>query len=80
MEIGPTRYCLSAGLASYTSAAVIIPVVNDTLVFLAISWRLMKNAYVDQTNIKRQVRTMVLGDYMPAFSRGLLKDGQAYYL
>lgn len=80
VPIGVTRYCLAAGLASYTSSAVIIPVVNDTFVFLAISWKLMRNAYVDECSIKGKVRTIVLGDYMPAFSKGMLKDGQSYYL
>lgn len=59
---------------------MIIPVVNDTFVFLAISWKLMRNAYVEEFNIKGRIRTMVLGDYMPAFSKGMLKDGQSYYL
>ncbi|KAF8154826.1 hypothetical protein B0H34DRAFT_718046 [Crassisporium funariophilum] len=79
VHIGPTNYCLNGSLAPYVSAAAIIPLVNDTLVFLAITYRLMSNAHRDYS-IKDGVRVLVFGDYMPAFSRALLQDGQVYYL
>ncbi|KAF9563106.1 hypothetical protein CPC08DRAFT_686956 [Agrocybe pediades] len=75
-HIGPTDYCLNAKLEDYVSAAAIIPLVNDTIVFLAISARLMANSYADES----RVRTFVFGTQMPALSRSLLQDGQVYYL
>jgi len=53
--------------------------INDTLVFLAITWRLFRNSYVPRT-LRSGIRIVILGDYLPAFSKVLLKDGQAYYL
>ncbi|KAJ3506387.1 hypothetical protein NLJ89_g6892 [Agrocybe chaxingu] len=78
-EIGDTRFCVNASLESYVAAAAIIPLVNDTLIFLAITWRLMQNANVEPS-LKGGVRTLFFGDYMPAFSKALLQDGQVYYL
>ncbi|KAF8898069.1 hypothetical protein CPB84DRAFT_1748075 [Gymnopilus junonius] len=57
----------------------IIPLVNDTLVFLAISFRLMTNTHVD-LNLKSGVKTVLSGAYLPAFSKTLFQDGQIYYL
>ncbi|KAF8154858.1 hypothetical protein B0H34DRAFT_718261 [Crassisporium funariophilum] len=79
VNIGPTKYCLNFALEDYVSAAAIIPLVNDTLVFLAISWRLMANSHVDY-NVRAGVKTLMYGDYLPAFSKTLFQDGQAYYL
>ncbi|KAJ3505267.1 hypothetical protein NLJ89_g7506 [Agrocybe chaxingu] len=79
-NIGPTKYCMNVTVESYVGAAGIIPLVNDTLVFLAISWRLMKNTHTTANGLRWDVRVFFRGDYLPAFSRGLLQDGQVYYL
>jgi len=78
-HIGPTNYCINASLQDYVQAAAIIPLVNDTLVFLAISWRLVLNSHLDNT-LKDGARMLFFGVHMPAFSRSLLQDGQVYYL
>lgn len=78
-EIGPTNYCITLHLQEYISSSVIAPLANDTLVFLAISWKLMKNTHVED-GVKAGFRAIVFGDSMPAFSRALLRDGQVYYL
>jgi len=79
INIGPTKYCLNAALEDYVAAAAIIPLVNDTLVFLAISVRLMANSHVDYT-VGRGIKTLAFGEYLPSFSKTLFQDGQAYYL
>ncbi|KIJ41531.1 hypothetical protein M422DRAFT_31730 [Sphaerobolus stellatus SS14] len=79
INIGPTNYCLNASLQPYAAAGGIVPLVHDTCVFLAISWKLYKNAYVD-LNLKTGVRTVLYGEYLPIFSKALLQDGQLYYL
>ncbi|KAF9043113.1 hypothetical protein BJ165DRAFT_1529231 [Panaeolus papilionaceus] len=79
VNIGPTKYCLNFSLKDYVSAAAIIPLINDTFVFLAISWRLMTNTHVDY-DIRSGVKTLMFGEYLPAFSKTLFQDGQAYYL
>jgi len=77
--LGPTKYCINDGLASYVAAAAIIPLVNDTLVFFAITWKLMRNSHRGYT-IKEGVRAFVFGEYLQPFSRALMQDGQIYYL
>lgn len=79
INIGPTKYCLNASLEDYVSAAAIIPLINDTMVFLAISWRLMTNSHVEYS-LKTGLKTFAFGDYLPSFSRTLFQDGQIYYL
>ncbi|PPQ94179.1 hypothetical protein CVT25_003816 [Psilocybe cyanescens] len=77
--IGPTSYCMISQMSPYVVAAGVIPLVNDTMIFLAISWRLMRNS-LHHVNFKHGVRAIIFGDYMPVFSRALLQDGQIYYL
>lgn len=76
---GSTRYCVNKYYAGYVASSAIAPLVNDTLVFLAISWRLMQNALVGYDR-NFCIWSMVSGRYMPAFSQALLRDGQVYYL
>jgi len=47
--------------------------------FLAISLRLFGTAHVDH-GFQRNLRAFLTGEYLPNFSRALLKDGQLYYL
>ncbi|CAA7262454.1 unnamed protein product [Cyclocybe aegerita] len=79
-SIGPTEYCMVSQAKPYVGAAVVVPLVNDTLVFLAISWKLMGNTCVENPTLKSELRAFFRGNYLPALSRGLLKDGQVYYL
>ncbi|PPQ98316.1 hypothetical protein CVT26_013635 [Gymnopilus dilepis] len=79
MNIGTTDYCANLSLEGYVVAAAIIPLVNDTLVFLAISFRLMSNTQ-RETTLKGGVRTLLFGTYLPSFSKAFLQDGQLYYL
>ena len=37
--------CYNGGIDPYAAAATIIPLINDTLVFVAITWRLSLNSY-----------------------------------
>ncbi|KAF7289027.1 hypothetical protein HMN09_01350600 [Mycena chlorophos] len=74
ITIGPTPYCINTGVKSYVGSTAITPLLHDTSIFLAISWRLYMNSH------SRDVRTFVTGKSLPSFSRALLKDGQLYYL
>ena len=58
---------------------MVIPLIYDTCVFLAVSWRLSRNAYDPYTH-SSGVRILIFGDYLPIFSKSLLQDGQIYYL
>ncbi|KAF9044940.1 hypothetical protein BJ165DRAFT_1404214 [Panaeolus papilionaceus] len=77
-NIGPTKYCMTVEIREYIITSTVISLVHDTLVLLAISWRLMTFTHTDP-DIRRGVKTMVFGDYLPAFSRSLLHDGQKFY-
>ena len=78
-NIGPTRYCMTVEIHSYAAAAIVVPLINDTLIFFAITWRLRCNSSARRT-IKDSVRVLIFGDYLPAFSKAMLQDGQVYYL
>ena len=78
-NIGPTNYCVMYNVKPYVASAAIIPLVNDTLVFFAITWRLMGHAHADNS-IGTGLRVFAFGDYMPTLSKALLQDGQVYYL
>ena len=71
-------FCIKENINPFAAAATIIPLINDTLTFLAITWRLLRNSYVHTLN--SGIRLVVFGDYLPVFSKALLQDGQAYYL
>jgi hypothetical protein len=53
--------------------------INDTLVLLAITVGLAMNTYPEPT-LKQGIRMAMYGDYLPAFSRAMLRDNQMYYL
>lgn len=75
------RRCLAAGNDSpFISASTLIPMVNDLLIFCAITYRLMSMAEVGHPTPTKRILAALFGTYLPAFSRTLLQDGQAYFL
>ncbi|KAF9471757.1 hypothetical protein BDN70DRAFT_887762 [Pholiota conissans] len=78
-NIGPTKYCIDADVPNAVYAAILSPLIHDTLVFIAITYRLVKNAHMEM-GFKDGVAVAISGKYLPVFTRGLLKDGQKYYL
>ena len=79
MKIGTTRYCHDGKGDLVNVLGSIIPLIHDTLIFIATAWGLMKHSYVN-VGLKNNVKGVVLGRHLPAFSRSILRDGQAYYL
>ena len=71
--------CVNAGIAPYIAATTITPLINDTLIFLAISWRLFRNSY-DPYTLRSGIGPLIFGDHLPVFSKVLFRDGQAYFL
>ncbi|KAJ8518268.1 hypothetical protein ONZ45_g4624 [Pleurotus djamor] len=78
-HIGPTDHCINSGVKPFSSAGIIISTVNDTLVFIFISWRLLETTTFDET-WKGRIRSFFQGKGLPAFSQSLLQSGQEYYL
>ena len=83
VPLGPTNYCTNGKMDDYVIASGIIPLVNDTLVFIAITWRLVHGSSRGSgttTTRKGGSWSFIFGNHLPAFSRSLLQDGQVYYL
>ena len=79
-RIGLMRYCTTRiEVKPFTVVCVITSLVYDTLVLLAVTVRFVMNTHRELT-LKQGVRTMMYGDYLPAFSRAMLRDNQMYYL
>jgi hypothetical protein len=78
-HIGTTNYCLLVSVAQSASAPVIINTCSDTLIFLAISWRIARNNSTGET-WREHLRSFYKGDGLPRLSRTILQSGQAYYL
>ena len=79
-NIGTTKYCMYSHAPPYISSSFIVPFIHDTLVFTAITWRLVQNTAADSLSLRRGIRMAILGDHLPVFTRALLQDGQVYYL
>lgn len=78
-EIGPTHYCHYTAFRQSTYAGLIGPVVYDTLVFVAISWRLIQVASMEMS-CRNTVHILFSRKGLPAFTASILVDGQLYYL
>ena len=76
---GWSELCVHVNIRPYAVAATIVPAINDTLAFIAITWRLTRHSHVPPT-LKGDVKVFVFGNYLPVFSKAMLRDGQAYYL
>ncbi|KAJ7882882.1 hypothetical protein B0H13DRAFT_1629275, partial [Mycena leptocephala] len=79
IKIGRTKFCLNASARSYTGAPGITQIIHDTTIFLVISWRLVQALHTDH-GFRQNFRAFMTGQYLPDFSRAVLKDGQFYYL
>ena len=66
---------------------------HDTLVFIAITWRLMMNSYDEEIvagnasgrtqrrgALRRKWKEFVWGNNLPRLTNSILKDGQMYYM
>ena len=78
-HLGTTDYCLLSSVSPVVAAAGIINTCSDTLVFLAISWRIARHNATGET-WREHFRSFYKGDGLPGISKILLQSGQAYYL
>jgi hypothetical protein len=77
-HIGPTSHCINTGVKPFSSAGVIVATVNDTLIFIFISLRLLQSSY--QESFQQRAKSFFSGQGLPALSRSLIQSGQEYYL
>lgn len=76
--IGPTEYRVVESSSLTVSPAFIVPAVYDTLVFLAITWRVVIDSPAQEW--KARTSLFLTGKKMGHISRALLQTGQVYYL
>ncbi|KAJ6511767.1 hypothetical protein DFH09DRAFT_1374344 [Mycena vulgaris] len=79
--LGNPHECVVVNVGAYTGSAGIALTVYDTLVFFAISYRLVSN-FRESEGLTRgeQVRAFFSGASLPAFSKAVFTDGQIYYM
>ncbi|KAJ6528739.1 hypothetical protein DFH09DRAFT_157256 [Mycena vulgaris] len=81
IRLGDPFKCVVVNVEVYTSSAGITFTVYDTLVFFAISYRLVSNfRYSEELAHGEQIRVFFSGASLPAFSKALFTDGQMYYM
>jgi len=73
-----TRRCIEGLAPIYTTVPIILTAVNDTLVFLAISYRMVFSAMVRST-WRARARSFFMGEGLHQLSKALLQSGQVYY-
>ena len=79
VSIGSTRFCMGTIVKPFALVCMLIPLVNDTLVLLAVTVGLGMHTHLEPT-LNQGIRTLMYGDYLPTFSRAMLRDNQMYYL
>ncbi|KAF7973237.1 hypothetical protein HWV62_15737 [Athelia sp. TMB] len=77
-HIPHTLRCKEAVVRAYGSIPTIISAIYDTLVFMAISYRVVQHTLIGETWAARW-RSFVTGEGLYTLSRALLRGGQLYY-
>ena len=76
-RVTTTDYCShSLTVVTYILASL-CPLIHETLIFVATSWAFAQS---DGNVRNNMIHGMVVGRDLNAFSKGMLRDGQAYYL
>jgi hypothetical protein len=73
-HIGTTQKCILRSVKHRVTASLLLHSAYDTLVFIAISLRIMSMAFSSRG------KSLLLADGLPRLSRSLLLGGQLYYL
>jgi hypothetical protein len=76
-ELANTKHCAVREMESYVSAAYVVPMIFDGIVFLAITYKIH---VFHGTSKPRSWKTFVCNDALPRLSRAVLQGGQRYYL
>ncbi|XP_006459686.1 hypothetical protein AGABI2DRAFT_116646 [Agaricus bisporus var. bisporus H97] len=79
-----TYYYRYPGLATYVIAAPLVLLLFDTLVFIAISYKIYKEHSMDVDSMEEQRTTrswirLLSGRRLPLISKAVLRGGQQYY-
>ncbi|KAF8999661.1 hypothetical protein BDQ17DRAFT_1308453 [Cyathus striatus] len=77
-SLANTGYCVNTGIKHYVAAGAFMPLAFDSIVFLAISYRIATNHKKPGNNTSWKV--WITGDALPRLSKAVLQSGQQYYL
>jgi hypothetical protein len=64
---------------TYNAVPILLTAVNDTFVFLAISYHMVRSATVEST-WRARTKSFFTGEGLLYLSKALLQSGQVYYL
>ncbi|KAF7334206.1 hypothetical protein MSAN_02381900 [Mycena sanguinolenta] len=78
-HIGPTAQCIITAVPINIEVAAIIPLINDTAVFLAINHHILTHTIVADSPMAR-LRVFLGGKGLSTLSQALLQSGQHFYL
>ena len=78
-HIGPTKRCIVTSERSYTFLPVIANAIYDTLVFIAISYRIVSYMGIGD-GWRARTKSFFTAEGLPRLSKALLQSGQQYYL
>ncbi|KAJ6454612.1 hypothetical protein C8R45DRAFT_1189119 [Mycena sanguinolenta] len=78
-HIGPTAQCITTAVLANVKLAAIMPLINDTAVFFAITYRILAHTIVADSLVAR-LRIFFGGMGASRLSQALLRSGQHFYL
>ncbi|KAF7335963.1 hypothetical protein MSAN_02309700 [Mycena sanguinolenta] len=78
-HVGPTIQCITTSVPANVELSVIIPLINDTAIFLAINYRILAYTMAANSPIAH-LQAFFGGTGRSALSRALLQSGQHFYL
>ncbi|KAF7373768.1 hypothetical protein MSAN_00588500 [Mycena sanguinolenta] len=78
-HIGPTMQCITTTIPADIEVSVIMPLINDTAIFLAITYRILAHTIVADS-VLAHLRIFFGGTGLSTLSRALLRGGQHFYL
>ncbi|KAF7373775.1 hypothetical protein MSAN_00589200 [Mycena sanguinolenta] len=77
-HVGTTTQCINTTLPAHTNLSVIMPLLNDTAIFLAINYRILAHTIVADSLLAR-LRIFFGGAGLSKLSQALLRSGQHFY-
>ncbi|KAF7334216.1 hypothetical protein MSAN_02382900 [Mycena sanguinolenta] len=78
-HIGLTMQCTTTAVPANTKVSMIVPLINDTVIFFAINYRILAHTIVADSSMAR-LRVFFGGNGLSTLSRALLESGQHFYL
>ncbi|KAL4248817.1 hypothetical protein ABKN59_004002 [Abortiporus biennis] len=79
LQLGPTVYCVALDVKRITSIGIIAVAAHDTLIWLAISWKLIMDSADYVSTRKAKVNAVLTGAGMGRITRTLFTSAQLYY-